>query len=115
MVFKRVAHKDAAGAWVSVGKKSAEKATVGGRKFPVRARRGGYASEEIVRVGNETVGPSERTLLVPLVVDGEIDRRWTGPEGTLLAREHRAAAVGELPQSAFSLGRGEPVIPTRYE
>jgi nicotinate phosphoribosyltransferase len=115
MVFKLVAHKNAAGAWISVGKKSADKATVGGRKFPVRARRGGIASEEIVRVGSDAVGPSERTLHVPLVVDGEIDRRWMGPEGTLLAREHRAAAVGELPQSAFSLGRGEPVIPTRYE
>ncbi len=115
MVFKLVAHRDDTGEWVSVGKKSAEKATVGGRKFAVRARRKGIASEEIVRVGSTEVGPSERTLLVPLVTDGTIDERWTGPEGVLRARAHREAAVGELPQAAFSLGRGEPVIPTRYE
>ena len=53
MVFKLVAHRDGAGHWVSVGKKSAEKATVGGRKFPVRARRGGVASEEVIRVGSD--------------------------------------------------------------
>lgn len=115
MVFKLVAHHDQSGEWVSVGKKSAEKATVGGRKFAVRARRGGIASEEIVRVNSREVGPSERTLLVPLVTNGVVDERWTGPEGVRLAREHRESAVGELPQSAFSLGRGEPVIPTRYE
>lgn len=115
MVFKLVAHRADGGEWVSVEKKSAEKATVGGRKFPVRARRAGVASEEIVRVGDQTVRASERTLLVPLVADGEIDERYTGPAGVTLARQHREAAVGELPASAFSLGRGEPAIPTRYE
>jgi nicotinate phosphoribosyltransferase len=115
MVFKLVAHRDTAGSWVSVGKKSAEKATVGGRKFAVRSRRGGVAAEEIVRVGDDTVKASERTLLVPLATDGVIDERYTGPEGVLLARAHREAAVGELPASAFSLGRGDAVIATRYE
>jgi nicotinate phosphoribosyltransferase len=115
MVFKLVAHHDDAGEWVSVGKKSADKATVGGRKFAVRGRRGGFASEEIVKVGSQEVAASERTLLVPLVTAGVIDDRWTGPDGVALARAHREAAVGELPPTAFSLGRGEPVIPTRYE
>ncbi|WP_233580013.1 nicotinate phosphoribosyltransferase [Frondihabitans sp. PhB188] len=115
MVFKLVAHQDGAGRWVSVGKKSAEKATVGGRKFPVRSRRRGVAAEEIVRVGSQDVGPSERPLLVPLVTAGVVDERWTGPGGVLLAREHREAAIGELPEAAFSLGRGEAIIPTRYE
>jgi nicotinate phosphoribosyltransferase len=115
MVFKLVSHRTDAGDWVSVEKKSAEKATVGGRKFPVRARRAGVAAEEIVRVGDQTVRGSERTLLVPLVTNGEIDERYTGPAGVTLARQHREAAVGELPASAFSLGRGEPAIPTRYE
>ena len=115
MVFKLVAHHDAEGEWVSVGKKSADKATVGGRKFAVRGRRGGFASEEIVKVGGHDVAASERTLLVPLVTAGVIDERWTGPGGVELARAHREAAVGELPPAAFSLGRGEPAIPTRYE
>ncbi|RKR74702.1 nicotinate phosphoribosyltransferase [Frondihabitans australicus] len=115
MVFKLVAHKNADGAWVSVGKKSAEKATVGGRKFPVRSRRAGVAAEEIIRVDDQTVRASERTLLVPLVTGGEIDDRYTGTSGVALAREHREAAIGELPASAFSLGRGEAAIPTRFE
>jgi nicotinate phosphoribosyltransferase len=115
MVFKLVAHRDGAGSWIPVGKKSAEKATVGGRKFAVRARRGGVASEEVIRVEDDTVRGSERTLLVPLVTDGVVDERYTGPEGVRLARRHREDAVGELPASAFSLGRGEAAIPTRYE
>src|SRR5690606_26506737 len=38
MVYKLVSRQDADGAWVSVAKKSPEKATIGGRKYPVRER-----------------------------------------------------------------------------
>ena len=121
MVFKLVAHHDSRGEWVSVGKKSAEKATVGGRKYPVRERTGGLATAEVVRVGGagaaDDADPSVtvRPLLVPLVTDGVIDETYTGVNGTRRARDHRRMAVAELPETAFSLGRGEPIIPTRYE
>jgi nicotinate phosphoribosyltransferase len=54
-------------------------------------------------------------LLVPLVVDGVPVERFRGRAGTELARAHRASAIAELPSEAFRLGRGEPVIPTRFE
>ncbi|NIJ06049.1 nicotinate phosphoribosyltransferase [Frigoribacterium faeni] len=115
MVFKLVARQGADGEWVSVAKKSADKATVGGRKEPVRVLVDGVATTELVRIGGESTGDGERRLLVPLVTDGVVDERWTGPQGVQRAREHRAAAVHELPPSAFRLGRGDPVLPTVYE
>lgn len=116
MVYKLVAHKDAAGDWVSVAKKSAAKATVGGRKVPMRSLHpSGIAKAETIYV--DTASPNatgERALLVPLVTNGVVDARYTGPDGTRLAREHHEQAIAELPDDAFRLSRGEPAIPTVY-
>jgi nicotinate phosphoribosyltransferase len=116
MVYKLVAHRDAADEWVSVAKKSAAKATVGGRKFPVRSLHGsGIARAETIYVDSPaSAGPGERPLLVPLLTGGEVDARYTGPDGTALAREHHEQAIAELPDDAFRLSRGEPAIPTVY-
>jgi nicotinate phosphoribosyltransferase len=115
MVYKLVARKDAAGAWVSVAKKSAAKATVGGRKHPVRTLENGVAVAETIYVGSEPEpSDTERPLLVPLMVDGEPVIEYLGAHGTGVARAHRAAAMKELPAQAFRLGRGEPAIPTVY-
>jgi nicotinate phosphoribosyltransferase len=128
MVYKLVAHKNAADEWVSVAKTSASKASVGGRKNAVRRLDAtGTAREEIVLVtpaGPETTvaeqnlpdpdGMVDRPLLVPLMEAGLVDDRYLGAEGTRLAREHNAAAMRELPIDAFRLGRGDAVIPTVY-
>lgn len=116
MVYKLVAHTDAAGEWVSVAKKSAEKATVGGRKNPVRRiNSSGRSTAETIHVGEATrPEASDRELLVTLVDNGVVDQSFTGPEGVERARAHRADAIAELPDQAFRLGRGEPVIPTLY-
>lgn len=116
MVYKLVAHKDAAGDWVSVAKKSAAKATVGGRKHPVRTLHpSGRAKEETIYVDEEVpAGTTARHLLVPLVTGGEVDASYTGPDGTRLAREHHEQAIAELPDDAFRLSRGEPALPTVY-
>jgi nicotinate phosphoribosyltransferase len=116
MVYKLVARQDEAGQWTPVAKRSVAKVSIGGRKFPARARGGnGTASSEIIRMaeGHEA-GDAERPLLVRLVTEGVADERFLGAAGTALAKEHRAAAVAELPQEAFRLARGEPVIPTVY-
>jgi nicotinate phosphoribosyltransferase len=116
MVYKLVAHTDAAGTWISVAKKSADKATVGGRKHPVRRLDpSGRAVAEAIHVGDSSAADeSARELLVPLVEHGTIDRSHCGPEGVERARSHREHAISELPDEAFRLGRGEPVIPTLY-
>jgi nicotinate phosphoribosyltransferase len=100
---------------VSVAKRSPAKATVGGRKNPVRTLAGGRAASETIFV--ETVpdaGASQRELLVPLITHGTIDQRFLGAGGVVAAREHHALAMAELPDDAFRLSRGEPAIPTVY-
>jgi len=116
MVYKLVAHRDAAGEWVSVAKKSAAKATIGGRKYPVRTLSGaGISVAETIYVDEPSTATSgERVLLAPLITDGIVDARYTGPEGATLAREHHQLAISELPADAFRLSRGEPAIPTVY-
>jgi len=116
MVYKLVAHKNDAGEWISVAKKSAEKATVGGRKRPVRSLGNGVAYAETIYIEDESEPTAtERELLVPLITDGIVDEQWLGWAGTAAAREHRASAVAELPEDALRLGRGEPAIPTVYK
>lgn len=117
LVYKLVARADAAGQWSSVAKKSPQKVSIGGRKYPVRTMNdAGKATAEVIHVGKpEAATAHHRPLLVPLMTDGVPDDRYRGAAGTRLAREHRAAAIAELPPEAFRLGRGDPVIPTVYE
>ena len=115
LVYKLVARRDDAGAWASVAKKSPEKATVGGRKTPVRSLTAGVATAETIYIGGApAASDAERPLLVPLMSAGVADEKYLGTAGTLLAREHRAAAVAELPIDALRLSKGDPAIPTHY-
>lgn len=120
MVYKLVAHRsaDGHGPWIPVAKKSDGKASVGGRKHPVRRLdASGLAVAEVIRIveEGETADERGRDLLVPLITDGDVHREHLGAEGTRRAREHRAAAIRELPDQAFRLGRGDPVLPTVFE
>ena len=117
MVYKLVAHRDDAGEWVAVAKKSDGKPSIGGRKHPVRRLDpSGRAVAEVVHIveAGDTPDDTGRDLLVPLITDGEVHREHLGPEGTKRAREHRESAMRELPDQAFRLGRGDPVLPTIF-
>jgi len=115
MVYKLVAHLDDDGGWLPVGKTSEGKATVGGRKQPVRALAGGVAKSEDIWVEDPPVAADAgRALLTDLVIDGEPLPQHLGADGVAAARAHHATAIAELPPEAFSLARGEPVLPTRY-
>ncbi|SDQ36783.1 nicotinate phosphoribosyltransferase [Leucobacter chromiiresistens] len=121
MVYKLVAHEDATGAWVSVAKKSAEKASVGGRKSVRRAfGADGAAAKELILLGDGPGGAPEaddaagREVLVPLIVDGAVQPGFTGRDGIAAARERHRVSVSELPLVAMSLTRGDPAIPTEY-
>jgi nicotinate phosphoribosyltransferase len=117
MVFKLVAHRNGSGEWVSVAKKSAQKLSIGGRKYPVRRLdEHGKAMLERIYIGEDPDDTAtERELLAPLVVGGEIDESYLGIEGTRRAREHHASVIAELTPEAFRLRAGDPAIPTAYE
>ena len=114
MVYKLVSRRGDDGEWRDVAKKSTAKATVAGRKYPVRTLVDGVATSETIHLDAPSDAETGRSLLVPLITDGVIDDRYRGAAGAALAREHRAAAVAELPIGAFRLSRGEPAIPTLY-
>ena len=93
-----------------VEKKSANKATVGGRKFALRRlNERGVAEAEVIGVGEVPAGDhNDRPLLVPLVAGGRV----VGREPLTTARERHAATRAELPRAARKMSAGDPVIPT---
>ena len=91
---------------------------VGGRKLAYRSYEYGLAETEHVISGSETqlaeYRPAEgwKDLLVDYVDHGDIDSRYQGHAAIADAHEYRAKALRELPITAQSLMKGEPVIPT---
>ncbi|GAA4157881.1 nicotinate phosphoribosyltransferase [Gryllotalpicola daejeonensis] len=116
MVYKLVAHKTDAGEWIPVAKKSDGKASVGGRKVPIRhLDSSGTATAEVVHVLTTRPPRAEgRELLTTLMSDGEADASFLGPDGVAAARAHNAKAIDELPEEAFRLGAGDPVLKTLF-
>lgn len=117
MVYKLVARRDGpTSEWVSVAKASTGKVSIGGVKFPVRRRNErGLATGELVGVGEAPVGDADdRPLYVDFVTNGDINERWTGATGVVAARQHRAAAVAELPATALRLREGDPALSTIF-
>src|SRR4051812_26032016 len=112
-VYKLVARaeSDEPGApLLPVAKKSADKISVGGRKYAVRQLSpDGFAEAELVGVGAAPRQDSDdRELLVPLVRAGTV----VGREPLEAARNRHRAARAELPLEAMKMSGGEPVIET---
>ncbi|HET8926543.1 MAG TPA: nicotinate phosphoribosyltransferase [Microbacterium sp.] len=121
MVYKLVARQGGDGAWVSVAKSSADKASKGGRKAAFRTLQRGTATSELIAVadGFEALDtarehPDGRALQVTLVADGAIDESHEGPAGVTAARDHHATVREELPVRALALSRSDPAIPTVF-
>lgn len=112
-VYKLVAREGEGGELVSVAKKSADKVSIGGRKYALRrldAR--GRAEAEVVGIGAPGQDDGDdRELLVPLVRDGQV----VGREPLEAARERHLSSRAELPPAAQQMSKGEPVIPTVFE
>jgi nicotinate phosphoribosyltransferase len=115
LVYKLVAREDDAGHLVDVGKKSKDKASVGGRKWALRQLNArGEAEAEVIGIGEmpaDDSGPPSfqtRPLLVDLMRDGEI----VADLDLLAARTRYELSLAELPPRALQLSRGEPVIRT---
>lgn len=112
MVYKLVAREDAAGELVGVAKTSAEKTSIGGRKWALRRLTNGVAEAEVIGIGRPPFDDGDdRPLLRRLVERGEV----VGGESLDDARARHAASLAELPVTARQLSRGEPVIPTVLE
>jgi nicotinate phosphoribosyltransferase len=111
-VYKLVARADESGAMIDVAKKSRDKASIGGRKYALRRLDSrGVAEAEVVGIGRRPENDgNDRTLLVPLVENGEI----VGREPLDAARDRHQAARAELPPRAQQLSRGEPAIATEH-
>ncbi|PVW06325.1 nicotinate phosphoribosyltransferase [Microbacterium sp. Gd 4-13] len=121
MVYKLVARQDSDGGWVSVAKRSADKASAGGRKAAFRTLDDGVATSELIvvsdgfeKVADAASHPSARALHAPLVVGGEIDEAAEGPAGVAAARAHHLRVREELPVRGLALSRSEPAIPTVF-
>ncbi|MBJ7356195.1 MAG: nicotinate phosphoribosyltransferase [Nocardioides sp.] len=118
-VYKLVARADDAGVLRPVAKKSVDKISIGGRKYALRRRTPtGVAEAEVIGIGHsprpdDAPGDMQRdrSLLVPLVRDGEV----VGREPLEVARERHVAARAELPAAAQQMSKGEAVIPTLFE
>ncbi|WP_028707384.1 nicotinate phosphoribosyltransferase [Propionicicella superfundia] len=113
LVYKLVARAtsdDPDAELVPVAKKSASKASIGGRKFAVRRfDERGRAEAEVVGIGAAPDSDhNDRPLLVPLMTDGTV----VGREPLAAARERHVRSRSELPVSAGKMSRGEPAIPT---
>ena len=99
MVYKLTERENADGVMQPVAKKSKDKATVPGRKLAFRSYEYNLADCEHVISGAD-------------VDHGQIDATWQGHDAIMAAHDYRAQALAELPITAQSLMRGEPVIPT---
>ena len=115
LVYKLVARENNTGEWVSVAKKSPHKTNPGGRKTAYRMLEGNVATEELVHIGPTGSTPSHaRPLMVTLMSDGVPIDTSSPTLRAKTARDHHHAVIAELPQEAFSLQPGDPILPTTF-
>lgn len=105
-VYKLVAHQSDDG-WMSVEKKSENKASLGGKKHAARLVESGVATAELV--GKAQDG---RPLQVEIIRGGQAVDSLTPAQRVLAARKHHANVMQELPAAGRRLSQGDAVIPT---
>jgi nicotinate phosphoribosyltransferase len=112
LVYKLVARTESEdGPLRPVAKRSVGKPSRGGRKWAVRhVGDDGKAIAEVVSTSEPDPGLYDRSLLTPLVRNGEI----IGREPLAAARARHERALAELPPRAFQLSRGDPAVPTDF-
>jgi nicotinate phosphoribosyltransferase len=98
---------------VPVAKKSEGKRSVGGRKHAVRRHDAdGIATAEVVSSAPVPPRDGDRDLVVPLVRNGELCEQLSPRDALARARDHHQRIRRALPQEAWALSRGEPVLET---
>src|SRR5215213_2289521 len=98
---------------IPVAKKSEGKNSVGGRKHAVRRHDpDGTATAEVVSSAPITPRDGDRDLVVPLLRAGELCEQLSPADALARARAHHERVRQALPQEAWALSRGEPVLET---
>jgi nicotinate phosphoribosyltransferase len=98
---------------VPVAKKSEGKRSVGGRKHAVRRHDAdGIATAEVVSSTPIAARAGDRDLVVPLLRAGELCEQLSPQDALARARAHHEVVRQALPQEAWALSRGEPVLET---
>ncbi len=115
-VYKMVAYQNDGGQWLAVSKQSAKKTNLGGKKHAVRVHDENQmaVAEQISSLAPSQKTSSNRELLVPLLLSGQIQEGVTGKVGVEVARLHHNNSKKALPPSALRLTKGEPAIPTKF-
>jgi nicotinate phosphoribosyltransferase len=113
-VYKMVAFQDESGQWHEVSKQSAKKTNLGGKKNAVRSHQSEVAIAELISSSNPVLTQGDRSLLVDLVIQGQIQAGLIGKAGVESARAHHEKVKAQLPASAHRLTKGEPAIPTKF-
>ena len=113
-VYKMVAFQDESGQWHEVSKQSAKKTNLGGKKNAVRSHQSEVAIAELISSSNPVLTQGDRSLLVDLVIQGQIQAGLIGKVGVESARAHHEKVKAQLPASAHRLTKGEPAIPTKF-
>jgi nicotinate phosphoribosyltransferase len=115
-VYKMVAYQNDGGQWLAVSKQSAKKTNLGGKKHAVRVHDENQmaVAEQISSIAPSQITSSNRELLVPLLLSGQIQEGVTGKAGVEAARLHHNNSKKNLPASALRLTKGEPAIPTKF-
>ncbi len=119
MVYKLVAKQQADGTWQGVAKKSADKASNGGRKTAYRALNNGKATSEqvVVHTGTDLAQPESvagRALHVDYITNGEIDSSFEGAAAVTRSREHHLKVREELPVRGLALSKSDPILDTVF-
>ena len=113
-VYKMVAFQDESGQWHEVSKQSAKKTNLGGKKNAVRSHQSEVAIVELISSSGPVLTQGDRSLLVDLVIQGEIQPGMIGKVAVESARAHHEKVKSQLPASAHRLTKGEPAIPTKF-
>ena len=107
-VYKLVSHQTGDD-WISVEKKSAGKASKGGKKSATRLIENRRAIAE--QIGHPTDG---RELQVDLFDGQDHGLQFSPAELVAKARDHHLLAMSELPEAGLRLSKGEPAVPTVF-
>lgn len=115
-VYKMVSYESGTGDWHAVSKQSARKSNVGGRKHPVRVHDENRIAieERIYSAVPKKSSPTDRELLIPLILGGQIQTDFIGRLGVEKAKLHHAVVKKALPLSALRLTKGDAAVPTKF-